>query len=217
MLFKVLYIFFALLLFSCNKKETLKISVKNVVTGEAVANMNINVYEVFNVSDGVSGTKTELFQSGETNSEGVLFLTEKFNKNRRYTVKVGKFSEEVCHINKSSYTWSVGEATDLAFEYAPCAYSKLIINNVNCSGEDDKMVLYRQDEIGSLSGVGWEHVGCVYWESPGGPDGAPAGYSRVPMGKRYYRWEVTRNGITEIFYDTIYYPAGDYVTYEINY
>ncbi|GAA0876091.1 hypothetical protein GCM10009118_25010 [Wandonia haliotis] len=206
-----------LLLFSCTKKETLKISVKNVVTGEPVVGNTISIVEIFNVSDGVSGSKTKDFYSGQTNSEGVLYVTEKFNKNRRYEVFVGQFPEEHCYLNRMGYTWSVGEATDLAFEYAPCSYSKLIINNVNCSGEDDKMVLYRQDEIGSLSGVGWEHVGCVYWESPGGPDGAPAGYSRVPMGKRYYRWEVTRNGITEIFYDTIYYPAGDYVTYEINY
>jgi len=57
------------LLLSCNKKETLKISVKNVVTGEPVAGNNISIVEIFNVSDGVSGSKTKDFYSGQTNSE----------------------------------------------------------------------------------------------------------------------------------------------------
>jgi hypothetical protein len=34
---------------------------------------------------------------------------------------------------------------------------------------------------------------------------------------RYYRWEVTRSGITETFYDTIYLEAGEQRTYEILY
>jgi hypothetical protein len=59
------------LLFSCNKKETLKISVKNVVTGEPVAGNQISIVELFNVSDGVSGSKTKQFYSGQTNSEEV--------------------------------------------------------------------------------------------------------------------------------------------------
>jgi hypothetical protein len=66
---KSLYILLTLFLFSCNKKETLKISVKNVVTGEPVAGNYISIVEIFNVSDGVSGSKTKDFYSGQTNSE----------------------------------------------------------------------------------------------------------------------------------------------------
>ena len=66
---KFLYILFAVLLFSCKKKETLKLSVKNVVTGEPVAGNHISIVEIFNVSDGVSGSKTKDFYSGKTNSE----------------------------------------------------------------------------------------------------------------------------------------------------
>ncbi|WP_343788102.1 hypothetical protein, partial [Wandonia haliotis] len=199
------YLLISLFLFSCTKKETLRVSVKNMVTGESVANMNINVYEVFNVSDGVSGTKTELFQSGETNSEGVLFLTEKFNKNRRYEVFVGQFPEEHCYLNRMGYTWSVGEATDLAFEYAPCAYLKMRIENVNCTGDTDNFKLYYLGrQVGGQSPpiVGAQmrdEDGCYFFES--------SSYSDAPMGERYYRREVTRNGITEIFYDTIYLNA----------
>ena len=182
-----------------------------MVTGEPVAGNHISIVEIFNVSDGVSGSKTKDFYSGQTNSEGVLFITEKFNKNRRYTVKVGKFTEDVCYINKSNENWYVGANTEINFEYAPCAYSKLIINNVNCQGTDDQFVLFRQDEIGSLAqgSQGWEHLGCTYWETNG--------FSDIPMGRRFYRWEVTRSGITTIYHDTVYYPPGEYITYEINY
>jgi hypothetical protein len=37
------------------------------------------------------------------------------------------------------------------------------------------------------------------------------------MGEIYYRWEVTRNGVTEEFHDTIYLEENEYKVYEINY
>ena len=215
---KALYILLVLLLFSCNKKETLKISVKNVVTGEPVAGNNISIVEIFKVSDGVSGSKTKDFYSGQTNSEGVLFITEKFNKNRRYEIFVGKFPYKHCYLNSMGHTWSVGENTDLKFEYAPCAYVKLIINNINCSGENDTLALFRGNQLGTFNfDLPWVHKGCVYWESPGGPDGAPVGYSKVPMGALYYKWKVIRNSVTTVYEDTLLTNAGEFYTYEINY
>ncbi|WP_343788054.1 hypothetical protein, partial [Wandonia haliotis] len=175
----------------------------------------ISIVEIFNVSDGVSGSKTKDFYSGQTNSEGVLYVTEKFNKNRRYEVFVGQFPEEHCYLNRMGYTWSVGEATDLAFEYAPCAYLKWRIENVNCGGESDFIeVYYLGREVGGqeppiIGALIREGGGCYFFESEG--------FNDVPMGERYYRREVTRNGITEIFYDTIYLNAGEFYTYEINY
>ncbi|GAA0875985.1 hypothetical protein GCM10009118_23940 [Wandonia haliotis] len=212
------YLLIFLFLFSCTKKETLKISVKNVVTGEPVVGNTISIVEIFNVSDGVSGSKTKDFHSGKTNSEGVLFVTEKFNKNRRYKVKVGKFVEDVCYINKSNENWYVGANTEINFEYAPCAYVKLIINNVNCVGETDSLVLFQGNELGTFDfSSPWVHTGCAYWESPGGPDGAPVGYSRVPIGANYYRWKVIRGGTTNLYEDTLLINAGEFYTYEINY
>lgn len=96
------------------------------------------------------------------------------------------------------------------FHLVPYSYSKLIINNVNCQGPSDLFKLYRQNQLGTLDGsFGWVHEGCVYWETNG--------YSEILMGDVYYKWEVTRGGNTEIFYDTIFYPAGESITYEINY
>jgi hypothetical protein len=37
------------------------------------------------------------------------------------------------------------------------------------------------------------------------------------MVERRYYWEVVRNGVTNIFYDTLYLAPGEYKTFEINY
>jgi len=197
-----------LLLFSCNKKETLKISVKNVVTGEPVAGNNISIVEIFKVSDGVSGSKTKDFYSGQTNSEGVLFITEKFNKNRRYTVKVGKFTEDVCYINKSNEQWYVGANTEISFEYAPCAYLKLKIENVDCMGSDDQIFYRRQWLHGENYSNGVTQYGCFYFDGD---------YFSVPMGNHKYEWIVTKNGITSNFDTTFYISEGGFYDLEIDY
>lgn len=60
--------------------------------------------------------------------------------------------------------------------------------------------------IGSLSK---NENGCYSYEG--------SEFSDIPMGGTYYKWEVTRNSLTETFYDTIHLNAGEYKTYEINY
>ena len=208
---KTLYILLALLLFSCNKKETLKISVKNVVTGEPVAGNYISIVEIFNVSDGVSGSKTKDFYSGQTNSEGVLFITEKFNKNRRYTVKVGKFTEDVCYINKSNEQWYVGANTEINFEYAPCANLKFRYQNISCIDENDRIEVYRYTNLPKYAGflINAVYEGCADYTMPN--------FVEVPMGWWFFEWTVTKNGVTENFTDSFYLSNGQQKKYEFQY
>jgi hypothetical protein len=60
--------------------------------------------------------------------------------------------------------------------------------------------------VGALSREG---EGCYQYES--------SSFSDVPMGGIYHRWEVTRSGNTETFYDTIYLQEGEQKVYEILY
>lgn len=81
---------------------------------------------------------------------------------------------------------------------------------MNCQGPGDSMTLYQGNKISNFDfNYPWQHDGCAYWETNG--------YSNVPMGEQYYRWEVTRSGNIEIFYDTIYLQEGEQKVYEINY
>lgn len=81
---------------------------------------------------------------------------------------------------------------------------------MNCEGASDVMKLYQGNEIGSFNySQPWEHDACAFWESNG--------YTNIPMGGQYYKWEITRNNITTTYFDTIYLNAGEYRTSEINY
>ena len=168
---------------------------KNVVTGEPVAGNHISIVEIFNVSDGVSGSKTKQFYSGQTNSEGVLFVTEKFNKNRRYEIFVGKFPEKHCYLNSMGHTWYVGANTEINFEYAPCAYLKLKIENVDCIDANDQIFYRRQWLHGENYSNGVTQYGCFYFDGD---------YFSVPMGSHRYEWIVTKNGVS-LNYDTTFY------------
>ena len=72
------------------------------------------------------------------------------------------------------------------------------------------MILYQGNQIGSFDyNEPWEHDSCADWQSNG--------YSKVPMGNQYYKWVVTRSGLTNTYYDTVYLAEGEYKTYTINY
>ncbi|MEX1192624.1 MAG: hypothetical protein WEA99_11685 [Brumimicrobium sp.] len=54
-----------------------------------------------------------------------------------------------------------------------------------------------------------EGDGCYFFEH--------SHFSHIPMGRRYYCWEVTRSRTTEIFHDTIYLEENEQRVYERNY
>lgn len=206
------YLFFLLIFTSCTKETTIHISAKNSATGTPYANLKYFVVEY--KSAAFEGKYTTILE-GNLNSNGEVFLTEKLKKNRAYIIRVDQ-PENVCYQTPEgfSYTYAIsdGENPNFEFQFAECAYLKLNINNVNCSGQLDAFKLYH---LGS--DVGYLNLDAPIKIGEGCYSYIGSFYSDVPMGQRFYKWEVTRNGLTETFYDTIYLNAGEYKTYEINY
>ncbi|MNY48932.1 hypothetical protein D3C86_1843090 [compost metagenome] len=97
------------------------------------------------------------------------------------------------------------------FYALPYAYLQLDIHNINCQGVNDHFKLYAEGTQVDMSkfGLMLDETGCYQFTA--------SGHSKLPMGRRYYRWEVTRNGVTTIFRDTLYLAEGEYKTYTINY
>jgi hypothetical protein len=179
----------------------------NVVTGARYAGLS---YQVVSSRTTTNGEKYQTDAEGVLNNNGEAVVDVNVKKGRSYSVRIGALDNICYHNELSQYFNSPYDVNGtFTFKFAECAYSKLIIKNVNCQSGNDKIELFRQDQIGSLSNTGWVQYGCVNWETNG--------YSDVPMGIRFYKWEVTRNSLTETFYDTIYLNAGEYKTYEINY
>nr|WP_294862691.1 hypothetical protein [uncultured Fluviicola sp.] len=71
------------------------------------------------------------------------------------------------------------------------------------------MILKTSNKVNSLGATGWEFFGCNGYTGDH--------FSNVPMGNYYFEWHVTRNSVTNIYYDTIYLNPGEYKVYDINY
>lgn len=201
-------IFFLLLIISsCGKEHTITVIGVNPVTGEPYVGHNVSIRQC---RSGTFEDKCKIIYEGTTNENGVDLINIRLKNNRRYRLYLSA-PDDYCYQSMPSYNVDKDkDKQEALFEFAPCAYLKLKIENVNCQGPGDKLVLYQGNQIGSFDfDEPWEHNGCVLWESNG--------YSNVPMGGMYYKWEVTRNNITETFHDTIYLEAGEERIYEINY
>ena len=208
---KVLILFFSVfLIVACGKKNQIKVTAKNAATGEGYADLGFRIREIKPYM-GSTGQIQEVIYEGNLNQNGEAMVDIRL-KNRTYVITtITPEDDNRCYINSTSYNFHRDDDNlKFDFRFAPCAYLKLKIENVNCEGGGDKMVLYQGNQIGSFNfNQSWEHNGCAFWESNG--------YSDIPMGEQYYRWEVTRNGVTEEFHDTIYLEENEYKVYEINY
>ena len=97
------------------------------------------------------------------------------------------------------------------YSFIPCSYINLYINNLNCQSVDDSLILFQRDEmnIHDDGTTPWYHIGCINWQSNGTSD--------FVMGWHFFRWEVIRSGVKEIYTDSFYVDEGDTVNYILNY
>jgi len=206
---KIIFILLiSLFFFSCKKKQTIHITAKNAATGEPYPGLTYYVVTYKNVLKPYGGTKSKTVATGTLDENGEAYVTERLSKNNGHGVRVVE-PENSCY-NKNIQLYFSDETNFKAeFEFAECAYLKQNITNINCIDVNDYMVLYSDNQIHSLGNIPWEFYGC---------DGyIQSHYSSVPEGEYFYKWEVTRNNITNVFYDTIYLSKGEYRIHEINY
>lgn len=211
---RILIILFAgLFIISCGKKRTIVITATNGATGERYAGLQ---YVVVSSTTTGSGEKYKTEKSGFLNENGEATEIIREKQYRTYAVRVVE-PENSCY-NKE-ITMYFGGANDkdghFDFVFAECAYLKLNINNVNCQGPTDYFKLYYMGR--QVGGQGSGIVGAVSKEGGGCYSFLASDFSSVPMGEIYWRWHVTRNNITNIYYDTLYLSPGEYKVYDINY
>jgi len=94
------------------------------------------------------------------------------------------------------------------FHAVPYGKYRIIINNLNCQGPTDTIIITRQNQVGSFLGNPWTLTGC---------DGYATSWNDVPMGNIYTHWKVTRNGVTTEFNDTVFLNAGQELEYILDY
>ena len=212
----ILLLIIGMVFFSCKKKQTIHITAKNAATGEPYSGLTYYVVTHKNVLKPYGGKKAKTVATGTLDENGEAIVTKRLSKNNGHGVRVEE-PENSCYNKNIQLYFSEedGKNFKAEFEFAECAYLKLSIHNVNYINDNDYLKLYYLGR--QVGGQGENIVGAVIREGGGNYSYVGNDFSSVPMGERYYKWEVTRNNVTNIYYDTIYLNPGEYKTYEINY
>jgi hypothetical protein len=141
---KYLFLIALLFLFSCKKERTIHISAKNGATGEGYAGLGFVLKETKGYVTSTGEVQKKVYE-GTLNAEGEAVFDYKLKNNRSYVITTLVPEEKLCYINNTSYTLSnLDDNYKFDFRFAECAYSKLIINNINCNGPNDKFVLFEK-------------------------------------------------------------------------
>src|SRR5690554_5936997 len=207
----IFIIFISMFLLSCKKERTFHITAKNATTGEPYPGLS---FEIQRSWSGAFENHYKSVGSGFLDENGEVYFTKRLHKNSSYSISVAP-PPNTCYMNSSDLHAGGEKNFKAEFEFAECAYLKLSIHNVNYINDNDYLKLYYLGR--QVGGQGENIVGAVIREGGGNYSYVGNDFSSVPMGERYYKWEVTRNNVTNIYYDTIYLNPGEYKTFEINY
>jgi hypothetical protein len=195
------------LILSCSKKEMIHVSAKNPVTGVPYAGLR------FTITEEKTGTQeifTKVYDSN-LNSFGEALFEFKLKKNRSYKLSIETPTNN-CYKEPANITFAIqDESFDFKFELVPCAFLKFRYHNMNCINEFDKITVNRTTNLENYVGF---IIPAVYNECE---DYIMSDFVQVPMGNWYFNWEVTKNGVTNIYYDTIFLNDGEQKYYEFNY
>ncbi len=83
-----------------------------------------------------------------------------------------------------------GKKMNVDYHAVPYGRYSLDINNINCGGAGDTIIINQQNQIGSLLDIDWVLTGCAGYQTV---------LQDIPMGYVYINWTVIRAGVTESF------------------
>ena len=218
---KNLIIISLLFLFSCvkdGKNIYVEGRVVNPVTGEGIPNITLDLRK--KVPDpGGSGSDSKTVKTVLSDQNGYFTIAHNGSLFNSYIIHMSNSNGIGYHVagwkdasgtSIGGYNLEVdkGQYMNVRYELVPYAEFKVDAYNVNCFDQTDTMLLYKQNQIASLQEGPRIYPGC---------NSFLGGYNKVPMGKIYFSWHVIRNGITNIYSDTIYLDEGEQETFTINY
>ena len=201
---------------ACEKKQSnynlatqVRITATNYVTGTPFEDLRvyINIYDdhYFFIDGDEVIADTVL-------SEGYLDLNFNAHKSKHYDYYVSfilpsNVSEVSMPTNQSLVK---GELNEFNLSVIPDCWISINLLNTACFDDSDWLTM-EYDHIDYPEGT-WPHndynIGC---------DSKTIPVEQFPSGGFAFHWQVTKNSITNDYYDTLYVAAFDTVTYTINY
>ena len=175
------------------KNVTLKGRVVNPVTGEGIAGAEVNLYRIAGAYD----SKYKTIKSATTDASGNFELDKytwakpvaRCDVGERYKLGWTKDGGQT-FIDNFELEVKKGKVTNADFYAVPYGNYKIIVNNINCQGANDTIIIKRTNQVGSFLAVDWILTGCSGYNSS---------FSKAPMGTVYTHYTVIRNGISNEF------------------
>ncbi len=197
-----------LALISCKKESIIHVSGKNPVNGVGYQGLN---FAVIARTNGMFEAHYKTVYRGELDENGEHVFNLKLKNNKSYRLVIDQ-PKSNCYYSDLTYVLKHDSAVMHAnFEFADCAYLKFRYHNISCFNNFDHIKVERRSQFPDFSGfeIPAEYSGCNDFTMPN--------FVEVPMGWWFFNWEVTKNGNTEYFEDSLYLQEGEQKYYEFNY
>jgi len=218
----LIFISFLLVPFLSCKKEykdltTLEVKVYNKLTGALIQDtlrfrtMDNQTVDEWLFDEMHQIVVDEKFLPGSNYTFGFYASKDTRKVEHSYSINVdGNYNQKKYYGLSDGAAININEANLITLELYPYTFVKLKFKNMDCSVPTFfSFTAYHLEEPNFFNEGFTSFDGCT--------DFIQSDYSAWPMGNIHFEWHVTRNSITEIFHDTVYFDAGDSVIYEINY
>ena len=186
----VFIIILSVVFMSCNRKTTLKGRVMNPITGEGIAGATISASKMTMELPG--GYKTVEQTTSDANGDFVL----EFKKSAsNIGVSTGDYYNIGWYQNgeiQPGYYLPVQKGKNMKADFYAVPYGsyRIVINNINCQGATDTIIINQTNQVNSFLGIDWTLTGC---------SGYTTAWDKVPMGTIHTKYTVIRGGISNTF------------------
>ena len=165
--------------------------VYNPITGEGIEGVPVKIYRSKIDSKDPLGSDSKTLKTITTDENGYYkleYLASPFNKAFVLVNYAGYYPLGwVDNGSLGSNGIRKGKRNHLDYQIVPYGNYKLIVNNINCQGSEDTIILKRTNQAGSFLIKDWILTGC---------SGYTTATSKVPMGTIYTHYTVIRSGIS---------------------
>jgi hypothetical protein len=220
----VMTIMIAITLITCTKfgkNITVKGRVINPITGEGYEGMTVELIRSKYMQ--FSGGFKELNHT-TTNENGEFEVSAYHAGAVLAQVQVPAEYYDLGWLNDGKYNFRTnvkkGKITQMDYHLVPYGILKLHVFNQNCQGATDSLdIFFDGSDVLTLTGKedANNYIGSILFEPIVGCwDKTDNGFN-TQMGRRFYHWTVTRNGIKTTFYDTVYVIPNSITTLNVFY
>lgn len=183
--FWILLCMLSFVIVSCSKEHTITVKANDADTGAPIPEFEYYITSTHNVN----GAETyETVAYGKTGVSGIGRTTFKMKKGRSYALHAVE-PLSICYINTYEYPFTGENVDDATFQFTttPCAHLTLLIQNIGCTGDNDKMNFRMRYSYSNWGFWSKDYLGCY---------NNVTHLQEVATGDLWIQWKTTKSGYT---------------------